>query len=43
MNFVNNAISTDDVNSIAEEIIDEKSANGQDDVKTVLKMTLNEE
>ena len=34
---VSTAISTDDVNSIAEEIIDDKSAKEQDDVNTALK------
>ena len=36
-NFVNRASSIDDVNGIAEEIIDDDSANEQDDVNTALK------
>ena len=37
INFVNTATSNDDVNGIAEEIIDGESANEQDIVSTALK------
>ena len=37
LNFVNIAASIDDVNGIAEEIVDGESANEQDDVNTALK------
>ena len=37
LNFVNMAASIDDVNDIAEEIIDGESANEQDDVNTAVK------